>query len=298
MSIVVSTAEEIAGAQTNNSQAKQLFSFGKADRFPKPPMSACGVFVYDLPTVQEQRAAGFGYGRKYDFTKERGRGIPAPNTYLSPTDFDRKHPSSPSFSFGVSREQVSKRFIENHPKPDPSVPGPGTYNPLKPLGTDQLKYTIRPRTSAQSLFSGNSNPGPGTYAPKTGMSSKGEYFLSKYKNSGACSFSPTSSVRFMKPNRAVISMPGPDRYRPKVGMSDNGEYFVSRFKSSMCRTFSHSSRISQPEEISKRLDTPGPGSYRIPSEFGYYVSKHALKKRPRTSSAPNSREAGQLRKSR
>lgn len=22
---------------------------------------------------------------------------------------------------------------------------------------------------------------------------------------------------------------------------------------------------------------PGPGSYRFPSEFGYYVSKHALK---------------------
>jgi hypothetical protein len=40
MSIIVSTPQQINEAPTNESQAKQLYTFPKAERFPKPPKSA------------------------------------------------------------------------------------------------------------------------------------------------------------------------------------------------------------------------------------------------------------------
>jgi len=40
MSIIVSTPQQINEAPTNDSGAKQLYSFPKAERFPKPPKSA------------------------------------------------------------------------------------------------------------------------------------------------------------------------------------------------------------------------------------------------------------------
>lgn len=159
---------------------------------------------------------------------------------------------------------------------------------MKPLGAEQAKYSMRPRTTANSLFSGNPNPGPGTYAPKTDINSKGEYFISRYRSSGACTFSPKSSTRFPGPNRMTVHSPGPDTYKPKVEMSGKGDYFVSRFRSSMCRTFSHGTRNSPPPDAKKPEETPGPGSYRLPSEFGYYESKYKhLYDRPHTSSVPN-----------
>jgi len=244
--------------------------------------------VYDLPSALEKRAAGFGYGTKYDFTRERGRGMPAPNAYPTPTDFDRKKPFACSHSFGISREQVEKQYVEGHFKADPAIPGPGTYNPMKPLGAEKAKYSMRPRTTANSMFAGNRNPGPGTYAPKTDTNSKGEYFISRYRNSGACTFSPKSWVRFTGPSRTLLHSPGPDAYRPRVEMSGKGDYFVSSFRSSMCRTFAHGTRASPPPDAKKPEETPGPGSYRLPSEFGYYESKYKhLFERPHTSSVPN-----------
>ena len=40
MSIVVSTPQQINEAPTNESHAKQLYTFPKAERFSKPPKSA------------------------------------------------------------------------------------------------------------------------------------------------------------------------------------------------------------------------------------------------------------------
>jgi hypothetical protein len=55
--------------------------------------------MYDLPTTITKRAAGLGYGGKYDFTK-LSKNVPGPNVYNSKTDFDLKG----GISFGVSRE--------------------------------------------------------------------------------------------------------------------------------------------------------------------------------------------------
>ena len=86
--------------------------------------------------------------RKEDVRYNTG-GIPAPNSYPSPTDFDPKRPFSNAFSFGISREQCEKRYVEGHFKADPAVPGPGAYDPLKPLGSDASKFTLQPQIESK-----------------------------------------------------------------------------------------------------------------------------------------------------
>lgn len=228
--------------------------------------------MYDIPPALSKRSTTLGFGSKYDFTKERGRGIPAPNAYPSPSDFDKKKPFSAMYTFGISRDLCEKRYLEGNVKADPAVPGPGTYSIRKPAGSDTAKFTIRQRTSYDQPFRSDSNPGPGAYAPKTGISANGSYFVSKFKDSGASTFSPKSSIRFKPHNKMTLAFPGPGTYKPKFEMAPNGDYFVSTYKSSMCRTFSTSARESSPAK--KALDVPGPGSYRLPSEFGYYESRH------------------------
>ncbi len=39
-------------------------------------------------------------------------------------------------------------------------------------------------------------PGPGTYEPKPAINDKGNYFISKFKSSGATSIDPPTSTRF------------------------------------------------------------------------------------------------------
>ena len=229
--------------------------------------------MYDIPPALSKRTTTLGFGSKYDFTKEHGRGNPAPNAYSSPSDFSAKKPFSAQYTFGISRDLCEKRYIEGNVKADPAVPGPGAYSIRKPAGTDLPKFTIRQRTSYDQPFRSDSNPGPGAYAPKTGISAKGSYFISKYKDSGVSSFSPKSSIRFKPFNKTTLAFPGPGTYKPKFELAPKGDYFVSTYKSSMCRTFSTSPRDSSPAQ--KALDVPGPGSYRLPSEFGYYESKRA-----------------------
>jgi len=44
--------------------------------------------------------------------------------------------------------------------------------------------------------------------------------------------------------------------------------------SSQTRRFGTSHRA----DLGRKTDTPGPGNYKLPSEFGHYISKNALKK--------------------
>ena len=39
-------------------------------------------------------------------------------------------------------------------------------------------------------------PGPGAYESKPVLNNNGVYFLSKFKNSGACTINPSKSARF------------------------------------------------------------------------------------------------------
>mmetsp|Transcript_6729 Transcript_6729/g.11989 ORF Transcript_6729/g.11989 Transcript_6729/m.11989 type:complete len:291 (+) Transcript_6729:201-1073(+) len=283
MSLIASTPQQICNSPVNTSPSKQQYSFAKCDRFKSTKYQGCDNF-YELPSALSKRSTTLGRGTKYDFTKERGQGVPPPNAYDQPTDFDRRKPHSPAYKFGISREQAEKQYIEGHFKPDPAVPGPGSYTPVKQFGSDARKASLRPRTSAlDAMFSSHKGPGPAAYSPKLGFAAKNHDVLSTFKNVGTLSWTSGSSGERFPLNRETLKNPGPGKYSPNLEIQANGTYFLSKFKSSMCRTFPHSPRSSH--KTARSIDTPGPGSYRLPSDFGYYDSKNVA--RPNTQSLPS-----------
>ena len=63
-------------------------------------------------------------------------------------------------------------------------------------------------------------PGPGAYESYSATNKQGNYLYSKFKNSKASRFSPSSSKRFREYDRLSGAMvPGPGYYVPKTGIS-------------------------------------------------------------------------------
>jgi hypothetical protein len=137
-------------------------------------------------------------------------------------------------------------------------PGPGNYPIPSTLSTQ--KWSIRMRTK-DNHSSALQVPGPGTYRTINGINEKGNYFVSKFKNSCASVISPSSNVE-KKDNLN----PGPGHYDYlKTCLSAEGKYFISKFKSSKVKTFSKQPR----QTLTNDSITPGPGIYNAYSEFGY-----------------------------
>lgn len=67
------------------------------------------------------------------------------------------------------------------------------------------------------------SPGPGNYKPKNDLDKFGKYFQSNMKSSGACSFNPTTSIRFSSNVDKLVKIPGPGTYNPPEAMNKNGE---------------------------------------------------------------------------
>lgn len=68
-----------------------------------------------MPSVQSKRAAGFGYGNKYDLTKMAMKS-PAPNKYnIKDSSFDESKIKHKGYSFGLGREVcfISSIFLFN-----------------------------------------------------------------------------------------------------------------------------------------------------------------------------------------
>jgi hypothetical protein len=96
---------------------------------------------YTLPSTKGARAAGFGIGERFSDQKiALKKNInPSPDKYNIPTLFKPNNTTSTfavhvkgdtTFCFGTGREAFSKQGLQ----PDPASPGPGTYNPLAPIG--------------------------------------------------------------------------------------------------------------------------------------------------------------------
>ena len=81
-------------------KSEQVDNFTTAERF-----SRCAQAFYDLPPVRSTRAAAFGYGTKYDFTKQHAD-TPGPNTYHTPSIFDDS--KKKGISFGLGREVIKE----------------------------------------------------------------------------------------------------------------------------------------------------------------------------------------------
>ena len=69
---VFDTRKSVAALSTvNRSKSKQMYSFGKSNRFPNVRGSLCEQNFYDLPSTKNHRSAGFGHGNRFNYKTTR-----------------------------------------------------------------------------------------------------------------------------------------------------------------------------------------------------------------------------------
>ena len=262
MSVIIASGEAISNSPLNHSKSKMMYSFGKAERFPKIKSSGYSNNFYNLPEVRMTRYTTLGKGNKYDFTA--GAKSKSPVFYNSQSDFDQSHPHSPRYTFGLGRDKFTKAYCEGTKYFDKDVPGPGKYNYLRPFGSDSVKYTIKGRHNRAKSTEMENSPGPASYADGITINSKGRFPSSKYENVHEVNFGADKSKRFVY---SYNNNPGPADYEKKPLM---GIIFDSRFRSYPAKSIS-----GKWKNIDSRSNYPGPGQYRAFSEFGIYQSKSA-----------------------
>lgn len=272
--------EDLCNSPLNTSKAKMMYSFGKSERFGnKAFKSPCTNAFYDLPhhLFRSTRAAGFGKGGKFDFTKGNPK-TPGPCGYQIKRNLANQ---TQNFSFGLGRGEVSLGGVVPKRMFHGEAPGPGTY----PIGSTKssIQYSFRRRLKP-SLSSNAFAPAPNKYNVPESINQKGVYANSKFSNSRAPRISISAHSRF-KSFDQCINNPAPGKYGMVDTINQKGIYNSSKFKNSLCRSFSTANRNTLGINPAKKSAFPGPGNYRLPSEFGYYISSEG-KKMMRSASAP------------
>jgi hypothetical protein len=194
MSIIVASGEQISKSPLNGSPSKQMYSFAKSERFQKLKTNGVSsTYFYDLPEVRMKRSTTLGRGTKYDFTREnKGKNA---QFYDLGSDFDKKQPHSPSWTFGISRDHYEKVYYETNKMLDKNVPGPGKYDYLKQFGAEAYKFSMRGKGEDKKLGAVSKIPGPGDYAC-IAMKPDGRYPLSKFQNTSNIIFGLNKGKRF------------------------------------------------------------------------------------------------------
>ena len=233
----------------DNSPSKQKYSFPKAERFPKISIYGAMSF-YNLPSMKNARATSFGYGSRYNFCPKDSE--TTPSCYNFCYGVQSKQPYAPKYSFGVSRENMKNNNSD-------STPGPGKYySPLKSLGKDGPKYSIKGK-SRNSFYPRSDSPGPAAYDPHTKMNAKGVFAIAGFKNVKSYDFSKGVQDRF-KYDKDIT--PGPSEYNKNKSLI--GNIYDSRFKST------HGIHMVFRHEVKDKDNYPGPGAYERYGDFYKY----------------------------
>ena len=265
MSVIVQSGSLISRACLNTSSSKQMYSFPKAERFPKIKRCSSTGF-YDIPSTLSKRFTNFGFGNKLDFTAAAKGNNATFHDYRS--DFDPKNPHGPKYSFSNGREKYGKVYLDSVKMFDKDVPGPGKYNYLKPFGSDCPKYTMKGRNENPVTRKGEFIPGPGPnlYNNVYKMNSSGKYPISNVRNVNSLNMLDDKTKRS---DYIINKNPGPGNYEKRTLL---GKIYDSKYVSNEPRSMLWRHKI-----IDSRSNYPGPGSYKIHSDFGQYESKNANK---------------------
>ena len=270
------TGDAICNSPLNHSKSKFMYSFGKAERFPRSRSTFFGSDFYNLPQVRMTRSTTFGYGNKYDFTRDAKSKSPV--FYDFKSDFDEKHPHGPTYSFGLGRGNMYRSC-------EKIGPGPANYYYLKPFGSSGIKYSIKGKHERSKSTSMLESPGPGAYNSVSKINANGTYIVSKHENVHPVEFSKDKSKRF---NYNYEISPGPSDY--KKG-SLFGKIFNSKFRSTNGVTMRPKFKIKDSRDC-----YPGPGAYGFFSEFGIYGKINKNKNKGNKENKEN-RESKEIRES-
>lgn len=117
-----------------------------------------------------------------------------------------------SYCFGAGREAFNKVVLSKlNLQTEGSNPGPGSYNPHKPLGSDALQFKMKHKINYGDtvvLAVKNNFPCPGYYDQKPAIDSQGIYHKSDWKSSKAARWNPPYD-RFKTPITTPQMTPGP-----------------------------------------------------------------------------------------
>ena len=172
-----------------------------------------------MPTTKGRRAAGFGYGERFVDTPLRLQ-TPSPDRYIIPDLYHQKghlnqskenHIKNKTFAFGAGRDNYQKVVVSEAKYPDPAIPGPGTYNPMKRLGEEGFKFKIKNRLDiedVQVIARKRNVPAVGSYENPLQINRKGVYDVrSEWQNSRAAYWGPKTD-RFRKNSKSKSPGPG------------------------------------------------------------------------------------------
>ena len=194
MSVQLYTQEQIVNHVENSSPTKFMYSFSRAERFPSIKRTGKSDTFYTLPSMRMNRTAGFGYGLKSDFTKNKN----SRTEFISiKRDFDKGNQRGFKFSFGLGRDSFGKAYCPGYKNIDKNIPGPGKYNVIKELGADAPKYTLHGLCGERGWINKNmNNPAPGTYSPVVKINPNGKYPVSTISNIKSSNFGLSQTDRW------------------------------------------------------------------------------------------------------
>ena len=202
MSIQLYTQEQIVNHVENASPTKFMYSFSRAERFPRINRTGKSDTFYTLPSMRMKRTAGIGYGHKSDFTRNKSMRT----EFISiKRDFDEGNKRGFKYSFGLGRECFTKAYCPGYKNIDKNVPGPGKYNVIKELGSDAPKYTLHSICGERGWINKYmNNPGPGSYQPVVRINSEGKYPVSNISNIQANNFGLSNTDRWSHYKSKII----------------------------------------------------------------------------------------------
>ena len=194
MSYQLYTQEQIVHHVENTSPTKFMYSFGRAERFPPLKRTGKSDRFYTLPSVRMNRTAGFGFGKKSDFTKRS-------NSHTEfvhiKRDFDEGNQRGVKYSFGLGRDYFTKQIVPGYRNIDKNVPGPGLYKVRKDFGSDALKFSMYEICGTRGWTNKNmNNPAPGTYKPVVEINPKGKYPVGNISNMLVSNFGLSNTNRW------------------------------------------------------------------------------------------------------
>lgn len=145
-----------------------VWSFSKAKRFSNSITPTNAQFVNLPSTLSRDSGTSFGFGKRSTLLNISGLESPPPITYQTDLRFIKGPLPGPRFT-----QKLEKSASTNHSQVK-SVPGPGTYDCLSPIGLHAQMATFkrRPKETVRSAC-----PSPDAYSPLNTLTARSRFSM-------------------------------------------------------------------------------------------------------------------------
>jgi hypothetical protein len=217
----------------NNSSSKQQYKFSKSSRFSVSKANT-RAFGYELPGFFGHKS-GSGAGKGFSSSQGRFQTYKANSHKVDgPGQIDRNgndFGQTNRYSFGVSRDDMKKCYVDEITKQgkDHPSPGPDKYEAVRGFGNGNVfgttnksgsRYSMRPKNDlfVHHLDRQRKLPGPGNYHDSVNLAGKASACLNSRLQNQPQNCFPKASDRFRITGQAN---PAGADYMPKADLNQN-----------------------------------------------------------------------------